>query len=223
MSSRPPFFEPRHPPEQESREQPRFVNHPWMPPLNVVPVVVPLNLDVVTSDLVVVRVPEVRAFDRGMLVEVEAWLHPDAAARVDGSDGLPDEPRVGLLLGDGTRLGAGETGPSPDAAPEPPDAPTEPLFVQYGAGSGELRANQSLWVAPVPEGNAELVVAWDALHVPETYSMLDLAAVREAATRARELWPLPDSDGEEFGWFAYAPRGGTAYMPPQGLATGGDG
>jgi len=223
MSSRAPFFEPRLPPPEEPEGPRHFVNHPWTPPINVVPVVVPLEIDVVASDLVVVRVSEVRAFDRGMLVEVESWLHPDAAARVDGHHGLPDEPRVGLLLGDGTRLGAGESGPSPDAPLDEPNVPTEPLFVQHGGGCGELQVTQSLWVSPVPEGDAELVLAWDALDVPETYVTLDLAAVREAGTRARELWPLPDSDGEEFGWFAYAPRGGTAYTPPWAPATGGEG
>jgi len=219
MSDRAPFFEPRRPPSDEPEEPRRFVNHPWMPPLNVVPALLAVDLEVVATDAVVARVADVRVYDRGMLLEVEAWLHPDSAADVLESFGMPDEPRVGLLLGDGTRLGAGDPGTSPDVA----SVAEAPLFIQNGGGAGELRVQQSWWVSPVPEGDAELVLEWDALGVPETFVPLDLAAIRAAAPRARELWPLPDAHGEEFTWVGYAPWAGTAYTPAQAPATGGDG
>ncbi|GGB69288.1 hypothetical protein N798_02985 [Knoellia flava TL1] len=136
---------------------------------------------------------------------------------------MPDEPRVGLLLGDGTRLGAGDPGTSPDVAPDLPGDGGPPLYVQNGGGAGELRVQQSWWVSPVPEGDAELVLEWEAVGVPETFVPLDLASIRAAASRARELWPLPDAHGEEFTWVGYAPWAGTAYTPPQGPATGGEG
>ena len=223
MSDRAPFFEPPHPPVDEPEEPARFVNHPWMPPLNVVPTVVALNLEVVETDLVVMRVAEVRVFDRGMLVETEAWVHPESAARAYGAYGMSEEPRVGLLLDDGTKLGSRESGTSPDLPPDAPNVPTAPMFVQHGGASGELRVGQSWWVSPLPAGDAELVVSWSAFDVPETFVRLDLSAVREAAQRARELWPLPDHQGEEFGWFAHAPWAGTTYTPPPAPATGVEG
>ncbi|MDT0215481.1 hypothetical protein Q9R29_16445 [Rothia sp. ARF10] len=223
MSDRAPFFEPPRPPVDEPGEPGRFVNHPWMPPINVVPAVVALNLDVVETDLVVMRVAEIRVFDRGMLVETEAWVHPESAARAYGAYGMSEEPRVGLLLEDGTKLGAGEPGTSPGLPPDAPSTLTEPMFVQHGGASGELRVGQSWWISPMPDGDAEVVLAWEALGIPETYATLDLAVVREAASRARELWPLPDAGDEEFGWFAYAPGGGTAYPSSGTPATGGEG
>jgi hypothetical protein len=194
-------------------EPQRFVNHPWTPPINVVPVSVPVDADVFTSDSVVLRVPEIQAFDRGMLLRVEAWVHPQAAERAVGEHGLPEEPRVGILLGDGTKLGAGEPGYSPDMAPEEPGSPERPSLVMSGGGTGELRATQSWWLYPVPEGDAELVVAWEALDVPETFVPLDLVAVREASARARVLWHVPDADHPEGGWFGWSTMEGTAYTP----------
>jgi hypothetical protein len=117
MSSRAPFFEPPLPPPEKMEEPRRFVNHPWTPPINVVPVSVPVDADAFTSDSVVIRVPEIQAFDRGMLLRVEAWVHPGAAVRAVGVHGLPEEPRVGILLGDGTKLRAGEPGTPPTSHP----------------------------------------------------------------------------------------------------------
>lgn len=223
MSSREPFFEPPLPQPEEAREPRTFANVPWAPPINVVPVTVPVEDDVVATEKVVIRVQDILAYDRGMLLRVEAWLHPDSAALAEGPHGLPEEPRVGMLLGTGTKLGAGEPGHIPDVAPDEPESPPVPLFTMAGGGAGELRVTQTWWVAPVPDGEADLVVAWAALDVPETFVRLDLDAVREASGRARELWALPDVEAGEYGWFAYAPGGHMAYPFSGDTATGGDG
>ena len=213
MSFREPFFEPPLPQPDFTEEPRRFANVPWAPPINVVPVQVPVEADVVVTDDVVIRIMDVRAYDRGMLLRVEAWLHPDSAVRAQDMHGLPEEPQVGLLLDGVTKLGAGEPGHSPDVGPT--ESSTDaPFFTMAGGGTGELSVTQTWWVAPVPAGDAELVVAWPALGVPETFVRLDLDAVREASTRARELWPLPDDETQEFGWFGYAPGGHAAYLPP---------
>ncbi|GGB69260.1 hypothetical protein N798_02980 [Knoellia flava TL1] len=68
MSDREPFFEPRRPPGDEPSAPRRFVNHPWMPPLNVVPALLAADLEVVATEAVVARVAEVRVYDRGMLI-----------------------------------------------------------------------------------------------------------------------------------------------------------
>jgi hypothetical protein len=223
MNSREPFFEPPLAPVDEGQDdQPRFANHPWSPPINVVPVIIPVETDVIATPQVVIRVHDIQAYDRGMLLRVESWVHPEAAPRPADVHYLHEEPRVGLLLGDGTKLGAPADGPTPDmAAPEP--GTVVPIFAPTGGISGELRASQSVWVSPVPDGTAELVVAWEALDVPETFLALDLDAVRAASRGARELWSVPDADLEQGGWFAYAPGGHTAYKPSLTLPMDDDG
>lgn len=223
MSSREPFFEPPPPPEDERATARTFANHPWSPPINVVPVVVPVHTDVVATASVVIRVADIAAHDRGMLVTLEGWLHPDVASVTVGNYGMHEMPRVGLLLEDGTRLGAGDPGHSPDVGPAESGTPERPGFVMSGGSSGELRLSQSFWVHPIPDAGAELVVAWEVLGVPETYLQLDLDAVRAASAGARELWPLPDVTESEMGWFAYAPHGGvSAYGSTLELQMNGD-
>jgi len=211
MSSRAPFFEPPLPQPDEPEGRREFANVPWAPPINVVPAVVPVETDVIATKEVVIRLQDIQAYDRGMVLRVETWVHPDAADRAQDRHGMPQEPQVGLLLETGSKLGAGEPGYSPDVGPAEPGTAEAPVFTPTGGVSGELRASQNIWVSPVPEGAAELVVAWGALDVPETFSPLDLDAVREASTRAKELWPLPDMHTQDIGWFAYSPTSGAAY------------
>ena len=214
MSSREPFFEPPPPPADEgSDDQARFANHPWSPPINVVPVIIPVQADVIATGQVVIRVHDIQVYDRGMVVRVESWVHPEAAPRPAGVHYLHEEPRVGLLLSDGTKLGASAEGPSPDIRASEPDSAAVPIFAPTGGISGELRASQSFWVSPIPDGTAELVVAWEVLNVPETLLTLDLDAVREASSAAHELWPVPDAQLDAAGWFAYSPLGHAAYTP----------
>jgi len=220
MSSRAPFFEPPLPQPEEPDELRQFANVPWAPPINVVPVIIPVEADVIATPQVAIRVSDIQAYDRGMLLRVEAWVHPEAAPRPADVHAhyLHEEPRVGLLLGDGTKLGAPADGPTPDMAASEPGT-VVPVFASIGGISGELRASQSFWVSPIPDGTVELVVAWEALDVPETFLALELDAVRAASSGARELWPVPDADLEHSGWFASAPGGHTAYGPSLTLTT----
>ncbi|WP_353953438.1 hypothetical protein V6K52_08470 [Knoellia sp. S7-12] len=222
MSSREPFFEPPLPPPEEPERDRQFANVPWSPPINVVPVVVPIGVDVVVTDDVVIRVMDAQAYGRGVLLRVETWVHPESAMRAQDRHGMPEEPQVGMLLGDGTKVGAGGPGHSPDVGPGEPGTASAPLFVNAGGGAGELRVTQTWWVSPVPDGAAEMVVAWTALDVPETFVPLDLDVVRDASARAKELWPLPDVEDGSYGWFAYAPGGHTAYTSSLGHSLDGD-
>jgi len=219
MNSRTPFFEPLPGPVDEGQDtQPRFANHPWSPPINVVPVIVPVEADIIAIPDVVIRVHDIQAYDRGMLLRVETWVRPEAVPRPAAASYLHEEPRVGLLLSDGTKLGSDAQGHSPDLVPDGGSAVVT-TFVPAGGISGELRASQSFWVNPIPVGDAELVVAWEALDVPETFFELDLAPVRAASAHARELWPVPDAVLEGTGWFAYAPGGPTAYTTSSSLTS----
>ena len=55
------------------------------------------------------------------------------------------------------------------------------------------------------------MVEWSHLGVPESSARIDLAALRDAAAREDVLWDAPPPPGEGFGWFAYAPMGGSAF------------
>lgn len=218
MSSREPFFEPpRH--EQDVADEPRrYANLPWSPPLNVVPVVVPIEVHIAATSDVVMRLMDAQAFDRGMVLRVEAWVHPDAADRAQGRHGLPVEAQIGLLLADGTKLGAGGPEDAFDAAPHEAGTPAAPVFTPIGGMSGDLRAAQNFWIAPIPPDAAELVVAWSALGVAETFLPLDLDEIRTASARAKELWPLPDATEQTGGWFGHSSGGHAAYTSTLSLA-----
>lgn len=202
MSSREPFFEPIPPDPEDVENALTFTNQPWAPPLNVLPARLPFDRDVVATDTVVIRLAEVRVYDRGFVVEIDSWVHPGAAPRPGRPHWLHDGPRVGVLLGDGTKLGFGF---ADDRSDFPPSAgtPEHPLFHGCGGTSHDIRCNQSYWISPAPVGSAELVVAWPALEVGETFAPLDLDRIRAAQGDARVLWPLPDAPEFEGGWFAY--------------------
>lgn len=187
--------------------------------MNVVPVLVPLTMGVVATDAVVIRLQHALTYDRGVELHLQAWLHPDLSARIDGAYGMRSEPRVGLLL-DGTKVGA--TIHEPESVPDgSPDRATSG-FNRTGGDSADLQLSQSWWLRPVPAGALELVVSWADLDVPETFVQLDHAALREAAQGAMELWPLPDIADGYYGWSAYSPGSGAAYSSGLSLSFDGD-
>ncbi|QKE85180.1 hypothetical protein [Arthrobacter sp. NEB 688] len=203
-----PFFDPWPEPEAEHDEQPEY-DIPWMPPRHVVGVTVPLDVEIFTGPDVVVRATRARAFTRGLEVEVETWVRPGSTRPVDDVARIweQQEPRFGLRLADGTRLGHRP----PHAAP---DEEAGPSTLAQTSGQGDtLRSSRSWWIHPFPEGESvELVVRWDHLGVPESVATLPLGPLREAATREQVLWdppPPPGADGG--GWFAYGPMSGSAY------------
>ena len=197
MTSRDPFFEPLPTGETEPGGERVLGNVPWVPPLNVVPVLLPLEVDVAATDAVVLRLGHAQVYDRGVQLHLEGWLHPDASSRVEGAYGMRSEPRVGLLLGDGTKVGARADGAG---APDFGSVAGTSLSRTEG-GSSDLRLTQTWWVRPVPTEPFELVVSWADVDVPETFVAIDGAAMEAASRGARELWPLADLEGE-FGWFA---------------------
>lgn len=208
MPSRDPFFEPLPAVEDEPEGERLLGNLPWVPPLNVVPVLLPLSLDVAATDSVVIRLGHALVYDRGLELHLQAWLHPESLPRIEGAYGMWSEPRVGLLLGDGTKVGATAKEPVPQEIGDTEST----ILTRTDGGSSDLRLTQTWWVRPVPEGPFELVVSWSDVDVPETFVPLDGAAMRTVGGGARELWPLADIEGD-FGWFAYTPGDDAAYRP----------
>ena len=206
-----PFFEPWPEPEVDPDSEEREVDLPWLPPAHVAGAVVPLATDVVHGDDVVVRVTHVVAYQRGLELHVGTWLRPGTRRDLSGVHEVwrEEEPRIGVQLADGTRLGH-RAPQSPDLEPEPGPA----SFTQTKATGGGLHFSTSWWVHPFPEGDTlEVVVAWEHQGVPESSVQLDLAALRAQAAREEVLWDPPPAmiEGDSFGWFAYAPTSGSVY------------
>ncbi len=205
-----PFFDPWPEPDQDHDDQQQEVDLPWMPPVHVVGQVVPTAATVFRSDDVAVVVTHVVAYRRGLELHVRTWLRPGTRREPSSTEDLwrEQEPRVGVRLADGTRLGHRPAHAAPDEA-----GPTTSPFAQTSGEGGGLSSSSSWWLNPVPEGHTlDVVVAWDAQGVPESSVALDLAPLRAAAASETVLWdPPPPGEGAGFGWFAYAPMSGSAY------------
>ncbi len=214
-----PFFEPWPEPEAEEHEQPEY-DIPWLPPRHVVGVTVPLDLVLHAGPDVVVRATRARVFTRGLEVEVGTWVRPGRSRPVDSVDRIweQQEPRFGVRLADGTRLGH-----RPHHAP-PDDDGTPGTFTQTGGQGDGLASARSWWLHPFPEGESlELVARWDHLGIPECSATLPLAPLRSAAEGEQFLWDPPPPPGEDgLGWFAYAPMSGEAYRSSLAITVDGE-
>ncbi|GIF20158.1 hypothetical protein BJ973_001935 [Actinoplanes tereljensis] len=64
------------------------------------------------------------------------------------------------------------------------------LTRQGGGSSGDLSANQTFWVSPLPPaGPVTFVLAWPAFGITESRTEVDGEAIRAAADRSTLLWP----------------------------------
>ncbi|NHA69106.1 hypothetical protein [Phycicoccus flavus] len=199
-----PFFDPWPDPEEDDAAPDPDVDLPWLPPTHVLGVVVPLDAAAFDSADVVVRVVRAVAYRRGVELTVDVRRRPGSRPPASGPEdwrGL--EPRVGVRLADGTRVGH-----RPEGVPPPPGEDGDgPSLTRTGTEGSGLRHSTSWWLTPFPAGaSLEVVVQWTTHGVPESAATLDLAALRRAAEDERELWPpAPRPAGSGAGWFAYAP------------------
>jgi hypothetical protein len=86
------------------------------------------------------------------------------------------------------------------------------LTRQGGGSSGDLSANQTFWVSPLPPaGPVTFVLAWPAFGITESRTEVDGEAIRAAADRSTLLWPPqppaeptppPPPPRPATGWFA---------------------
>jgi hypothetical protein len=207
-----PFFDPWPEPEPDEGSQQLDVDLPWMRPVHVAGVVVPVAADVHRGDDVVVQVTHVVAYRRGLEVHVGTWLRPGVRRDLTSAEDVwrEQEPRVGVRLADGTRLGH-----RPPHAPTSPELEARSSFTQAGGEGGGLRFSSAWWLHPFPAGDElRVVVEWEHQGVPESSVALDLGALRTAAAGEEVLWdpPPPLGEGDSFGWFAYAPMSGDSYQ-----------
>ena len=158
---------------------------------------VPLSPLVARSDDAVLAVAAVRAYSTGFEFELVAvlrraerrgyppWVthwHPE---RHD--EEVPDEfIRVGLQLADGSKV----TNLDHLVPPGLDKEPRGPVLMMGRGGGGSRRYDLMYWVWPLPpEGPVTLVLQCPARSIPQTRLQLDGTAIREAASRAVDLWP----------------------------------
>ncbi len=203
----PPFFEPYPDPAEEIGEH-HDVDVPWAPPSHAIGVVVPLGVDVFRGQDVVIRATHALVYRRGLEVHVSTWVRPGARRPPGRHDWPHQDPRVGVRLADGTRVGH-----DPRLEGHPADSDLPYLWMLTSGSGGSLRFDQAWWLHPLPAGDhLEVVAAWEPMGVPESAARFELAALRRAADAEEVLWdppPPPGADG--LGWFAYAPLSREAY------------
>jgi hypothetical protein len=123
---------------------------------------------------------------------------------------LPDRLLLGLEYADGRRASTLR-----DIRPAAIAGGQDLRLTQKGGRGGDLDADQTYWVSPLPPaGPVTFVLAWPSFDLPESQTVLDSAPIRAAAERSQLLWPpQPATEPEEppplprpsSGWFAEPP------------------
>ena len=185
------------------------------PPENEIPAAVPLNTVLARTRDVALALLDVQVYSTGLslTLALRARTPPPGTERGLGEILFgPERRRAPLLLGlefaDGRRVtSAGPGFP-------PPEAEDGVVFHPGSGSGGELAADQSWWLSPLPPpGPLRVVVRCDALGIAETSTVVDGGALAAAAGGVVELWPWepapepappeerrPDVPGDS--WFA---------------------
>jgi hypothetical protein len=197
------FFAPPPPPPGRIHEPVAEVRHPWLgPPETTLAGVVPIEFVLARTDDTVIAVSGVRAYPTGFVFTVHVRLRTDPghAEWMFGhgdpfhcpplvKGGLPDElMRVGLRFADGRTVTTLDR--DPFGAEDPRQPPEGPVLLGQGGGGGGRTWDMDFWVWPLPPAGAITFAAeWPARQIPETLVEIDGGPIREAASRAVELWP----------------------------------
>ena len=197
-----PFFEPLPERQRVEDHRPVYVQMPWQPPVNVVPVSVGGTVVLGRTDDTVVAMAGLEVYPAGMAFTVQTWQRPGTEL-VEDEWAWRNAVRIGVLLEDGTKIGAAR-----EDLPENLNiVPETPRIAQLGGIQGGIHDRLQHWLYPLPRGERwTFVVEWLARGIPETRTAFDARPVHEgAAASAGPLWELPTPpEGAEYGWFGYA-------------------
>jgi hypothetical protein len=216
------FFE--APPAGEEPPARRWPELPqWEPPPLETGVVLALDKTLARSPNAVVRLPTIRTFRHGCMLDVavvtrqgelsaeDFWdlrmsSHSGSnIGRVRPGDSLPRRLlRLGVRYADGSKVTTLES--NRRWAQTAGDPPTRPRLSSWPASSGSAAAwfhgapmemgfsNTALWLWPLPPAETfEFAVEWPLGGIDLTFSELDGAAIVSAAPASDFYWP----DGEE--------------------------
>lgn len=205
------FFEP--PPAGDEPPAWRLPERqPWDPPPLETGVVLALDTTVARSPNVVVRLPAIRAFRHGCMLDVEVVtrqgeLSPDdfwdlhfsshGAAGMPGlrrADPLPRKLlRLGVRYADGSKVTTVESsGRWARTAGHPPTRPR----LSWWPGSSGMHGREvgythfALWLWPLPPAETfEFAVEWPLGGIDLTFTEVDGAAIVAAAPHSALYWP----------------------------------
>ena len=206
------FFEPLPAGEVTATGGFRLPERPlWSgPPALETGAIVAVEQTVARSPNVVLRVPTIRAFRTGCMIDVEVasrqdglseddwWdLHSSAHIRshhLRGGAPLPRKLlRLGVRYADGRKATTIEQRPhGPQARDDPPAGP----LLSYRPGNSGMHGRElgfsgfGLWLWPLPPAEAfEFAVEWPFGSIGLTIIELDGAAIVAAASRSASYWP----------------------------------
>ena len=192
-------FFPPDPPEDEL-ETPEIEQDPrWNPPVDEVPVIVPIGEALAVTDTVAVVVSHARVFQNGVEIVIDRrsrrgdrtrreWEALQWSSHASFPGNGPDRLRYGMALGDGQHLLLDM--PAWPGGEDDMDAHS--LIAAGGGGSGgpDYTVNlDGMWLWPLPpEGPLEIVMQWPGEGIPESRVVLDGGALRARAAESRKVW-----------------------------------
>ncbi|MEV8212863.1 hypothetical protein [Leifsonia sp. NPDC077715] len=192
-------FFPPDPPEDDI-EPPEMEQDPrWNPPVDEVPVIVPIGEALAVTDTVAIVVSHARVFRNGVDIVIDRrtrrggrtrreWETMQWSAHASFPGSGADRLRYGMALGDGQHLLLDRPGWTPDE--DRGDAHS--LFATGGGGSGGPDYTvylDGMWLWPLPpEGPLEIVTQWPAEGIPESRVVIDGGALRARAVDSRKVW-----------------------------------
>ena len=211
------FFEPLPAGEETATGGFRLPDRPlWSgPPALETGAILAVEQTVARSPNVTLRLPTIRAFSTGCMLDVEVvsrqgglseddwWdLHSSAHIRSHQLRGGAPLPRKLLRLG--VRYADGRTattiGQRPRGTPARDDPPAGPLL-SYQPGNSGMHGRElgfggfGLWLWPLPPAEAfEFAVEWPFGGIELTITELDGAAIAAAASRSASYWPETEPD-----------------------------
>lgn len=193
------FFElPEPPPEPPVAHEPEWLG----PPDNFLPAPFSLSLLLVRTKQVALQLSSGQAYPNGFEFGLTLRRRDPQRGFGDPFHVWHEAQQSGLLPDDALRFGVEDAeggkatvfdGHRHFTTTEPP---SDAVLVQRG-GSGGMRTWQfGFWVWPLPPpGPFRFVVEWPGEGVELTKHAVDANAIREAATRAEELWPETGVEG----------------------------
>ncbi|GAA0312725.1 hypothetical protein [Kineococcus aurantiacus] len=202
------FPDPPQPAQRDELDEP--ARPAWSgPPDDVLAGVVPVELVLGRSDSTVLTLSGLRAFPTGLGMVLGVRVRGPLGRR-DLNSEVFDGPyehvqdaawqrgrlKWGFELADGQRVTNLDPGPwgeqptGPDGAPDDTWQPSRPLLTGGGGDASRRSANRDHWLWPLPPaGRLRVVCQWLEQGIELTSHELDADLLRQAAERARPLWP----------------------------------